>query len=251
MDFIKYQCPSCEKTLKIPTNLIGKTLKCPNCKNLINPTFEENLVEEPLEPTLVPAPVRKRKPANVVFCQGCGAENSDQNISCENCNEPLTSNNQMSNSRKNTQYAEFLPRVGAALLDGLFLSLMSCATGVGFGFLFWLLILSNLELEIHQPGIGPPELIQIFYNFLSFGIGAIYYITLDASINQGTWGKQIVGIKVTDLEGNRITVGQAFGRYFGKILSGCTCGIGYLMPLFTEKKQTLHDMMAGCLALKK
>jgi hypothetical protein len=24
-----------------------------------------------------------------------------------------------------------------------------------------------------------------------------------------------------------------------------------LMPLFTEKKQTLHDMIAGCLALKK
>ena len=99
MDFIKYQCPSCEKTLKIPNNLIGKTLKCPNCKNLINPTFEENLVEEPLEPTLVPAPVRKRKPANVVFCQGCGAENSDQNISCENCNQPLTSNNQKSNPK--------------------------------------------------------------------------------------------------------------------------------------------------------
>lgn len=53
MDFIKYQCPSCENTLKIPTNLIGKTLTCPNCKNLINPTFEENLVEEPLEPTSV------------------------------------------------------------------------------------------------------------------------------------------------------------------------------------------------------
>ena len=108
MDFIKYQCPSCEKTLKIPNNLIGKTLKCPNCKNLINPTFEENLVEEQLEPTPVPAPVRKRKPANVVFCQGCGAENSDQNISCENCNEPLTSNNQMSNSKRYENVPNYL-----------------------------------------------------------------------------------------------------------------------------------------------
>lgn len=106
MDFIKYQCPSCEKTLKIPNNLIGKTLKCPNCKNLINPTFEENFVEEPLEPT--PTPVRKRKPANVVFCQGCGAENSDQNISCENCNEPLTSNNQMSNSKRYENVPNYL-----------------------------------------------------------------------------------------------------------------------------------------------
>jgi len=248
VDFIKYQCPSCEKTLKIPTNLIGKTLKCPNCKNLINPTFEENLVEEPLEPTLVPAPVRKRKPANVVFCQGCGAENSDQNISCENCNEPLTSNNQMSNSRKKTQYAEFLPRVGALLLDGLFLGLMGGIIGGGLGFLFGFFILSGLDRDA-QP--GALLFLNIFIQFLNVAIGVTYYITLETSINQGTWGKQIVGIKVTDLQGNRITVGQAFGRYFCKILSGCTCLIGYLMPLFTEKKQTLHDMMAGCLALKK
>jgi len=232
--------------LKIPTNLIGKTLNCPNCKNLINPTFEENLVEEPLEPT--PAPVRKKKPANVVFCQSCGAENFDQNISCENCNEPLQSNNQKSNFRKNTQYAEFLPRVGATLLDGLFLGLIGCITGGGFGFLFVLLIVNNLDNDAQQ---GASLLFNIFLQFLSFGIGAIYYITLETSTNQGTWGKQIVGIKVTDLEGNRITVGRALGRYFARALSGCTCGIGFLFPLFTEKKQTLHDMIAGCLSLKK
>lgn len=104
MDFIKYQCPSCENTLKIPTNLIGKTLTCPNCKNLINPTFEESLVEEPLEPT----PVQKRSSANVVFCQSCGAENSDQNISCEKCNVPLESNNQNSNSKQYENVPNYL-----------------------------------------------------------------------------------------------------------------------------------------------
>jgi uncharacterized RDD family membrane protein YckC len=46
-------------------------------------------------------------------------------------------------------------------------------------------------------------------------------------------------------------VGRAIGRYFAKLLNIFTCGIGLLMPLFTEKKQTLHDMIAGCLALKK
>lgn len=104
MDFIKYHCQSCENTLKIPTNLIGKTLTCPNCKNLINPTFEENLVEEPLEPTSV----QKRSSANVVFCQSCGAENSDQNISCEKCNVPLGSNNQNSNSKRYENVPNYL-----------------------------------------------------------------------------------------------------------------------------------------------
>ena len=82
-------------------------------------------------------------------------------------------------------------------------------------------------------------------------ISVIYYVTLETSAKQGTWGKQIVGIKVTDLQGNRITIGRAVGRYFAKFITGCTCGIGVVMPLFTEKKQTLHDMIAGCLAINK
>ena len=78
-----------------------------------------------------------------------------------------------------------------------------------------------------------------------------YYVTAETSKKQGTWGKQILGIKVTDLQGNRITVGRAIARYFAKVITGLTLGIGLLMPLFTDKKQTLHDMIAGCLALKE
>ncbi len=31
----------------------------------------------------------------------------------------------------------------------------------------------------------------------------------------------------------------------GKIVSGLILGVGFLMPLFTQKKQALPDMMAG------
>ena len=79
----------------------------------------------------------------------------------------------------------------------------------------------------------------------------VYFVGYETSAKQGTWGKQIVGIKVTDLDGRPITTGRAVGRFFAKILSNLTCGIGYLLPLFTEKKQTLHDLICGCLALKK
>ncbi|NBW87947.1 MAG: RDD family protein, partial [Planctomycetia bacterium] len=72
----------------------------------------------------------------------------------------------------------------------------------------------------------------------------------ETSAKQGTWGKQIVGIKVTDIQGRRITTGRAIGRFFAKIITGMTCGIGYLLPLFTDRKQTLHDLISECLALK-
>jgi uncharacterized RDD family membrane protein YckC len=76
-------------------------------------------------------------------------------------------------------------------------------------------------------------------------------VALDSSSKQGTWGKQIVGLKVTDLQGGRIGVGRAIGRFLARYLSGCSCGIGFLLPLFTERKQTLHDLICGCLVLKK
>ena len=81
--------------------------------------------------------------------------------------------------------------------------------------------------------------------------GWLYYALMESSSKQGTIGKQVMGIRVTDLEGNQISFGRASGRYFGKILSALILAIGYLMMLFTQKKQTLHDLMAGCLVVKK
>jgi uncharacterized RDD family membrane protein YckC len=56
---------------------------------------------------------------------------------------------------------------------------------------------------------------------------------------------------VTDLNGDRISFGKASGRFFGKIISRLILGIGFFMIGFTEKKQGLHDMIAGCLVVKK
>jgi len=49
----------------------------------------------------------------------------------------------------------------------------------------------------------------------------------------------------------RISFGRATGRFFARIISGLTLGIGYLMVAFTEKKQALHDMIAGTLVLRR
>ncbi len=81
--------------------------------------------------------------------------------------------------------------------------------------------------------------------------GWIYYAALESSVKQATLGKTALSIKVTDMEGNRIGFGRATGRHFAKIISGIILLIGYLMIAFTEKKQGLHDMMAGCLVPNK
>ena len=81
-------------------------------------------------------------------------------------------------------------------------------------------------------------------------ISWLYYSLMESSQRQATLGKLAAGIKVTDLNGNRISFLQATGRYFAKILSGLMFGIGYLMIIFTEKKQGLHDILAGTLVVR-
>jgi uncharacterized RDD family membrane protein YckC len=59
-----------------------------------------------------------------------------------------------------------------------------------------------------------------------------------------------LGMKVTDLAGNRIFLLRATGRYFAKTISGLILFIGFIMVAFTEKKQGLHDMIAGTLVVR-
>jgi len=82
-------------------------------------------------------------------------------------------------------------------------------------------------------------------------VGWLYFAMMESSSTQGTLGKMALGIKVTDLNGGQIGFGKATGRYFGKIISALILLIGYIMVAFTEKKQGLHDMMAGCLVVNK
>ena len=44
--------------------------------------------------------------------------------------------------------------------------------------------------------------------------------------------------------------GKATGRYFAKILSALIIGIGFLMVAFSQRKQGLHDILAGTLVVR-
>lgn len=85
---------------------------------------------------------------------------------------------------------------------------------------------------------------------LSLLIGVVYYALMESSSWQATVGKKALGLKVTDLNGNRISKGTAFGREFAKILSAIILGIGYIMAAFDSRKQALHDKIAKTLVVK-
>lgn len=96
--------------------------------------------------------------------------------------------------------------------------------------------------------------LQLLGGFAGFilGTGAawLYYAYLESSSRQATFGKMLLSVRVTDLEGGRISFGRATGRHFAKYVSAFTLLIGYIMAGFTEKKQALHDMLAGTLVVR-
>lgn len=79
--------------------------------------------------------------------------------------------------------------------------------------------------------------------------GLIYKPVFEASALKATPGKAMLGMIVVSETGERLTIKQSYIRYFVSILSGFVLCIGYLMNLFTAKRQTLHDMIAECVVI--
>ncbi len=143
----------------------------------------------------------------------------------------------------NTNYAGFWKRVGAYLLDVIILNI----------FMMIVFLIFGIVMGVKGEGIRAVETVAnggIIY-LAQLILYWIYHAVMESSGKQATLGKMAVGIKVTSIDGERIGFLQASGRYFGQIISVLTLGFGYLMVAFTERKQALHDIMAGCLVLEK
>lgn len=78
----------------------------------------------------------------------------------------------------------------------------------------------------------------------------LYSALFESSKKQATVGQQLLGLKVTDYEFERISFARASARHFASYLSILTLGIGFLMIAFTERKQALHDKIAKTLVVK-
>lgn len=127
-------------------------------------------------------------------------------------------------------YAGFWARVAAYVVDVAILVILTLAIAIGSAF---------------AGDIG--VLIGTIVNFI---INLLYWPVMESSARQATFGKSIVGIQVTDLNGNRVTFLRSLLRNLAKIISAIPLGIGYLLAAFTGRKQALHDMITKCLVVR-
>src|SRR4051812_41127046 len=78
----------------------------------------------------------------------------------------------------------------------------------------------------------------------------LYYAGCERSPWQATLGKRLLGVAVTDLNGERLSFLRTSARYFAKLLSALLLLVGYLIRPFTRRKQALHDMISGSVVVQ-
>ncbi len=139
------------------------------------------------------------------------------------------------------EYAGFWIRVAAKVLDSIITAVPLLLLFFGAGFL------SEFQRAISGAGPNPvfsPILTVLIY-VVAFGVQGTYTIGFVWKYG-ATPGKMVCRLKIVNADGHgRIGFGKCVGRYFGEMVSGLICYIGYLLLLGDEERRTLHDRMAG------
>ena len=146
----------------------------------------------------------------------------------------------------NSQYASLLTRAVAYFIDLFILSaFLTLLTYLG------VLSFFGIEYDISQLGDASYSLANNrSYMLFSLLLGITYYASLQSSKWQATVGKKILKIKVTTMEGRRIGFIRATVRYIVMYGLSNIFFIGYLLALFTKRKQALHDLIARTIVIK-
>ena len=134
---------------------------------------------------------------------------------------------------QDTMYAGFWARLIAWILDYAIVLLILVGIGIATA-----------------TAITDVAMLEIATSVLTVLVPLLYWPALESSSRQATLGKRIMGLRVTGLDGNRLSFSRAFLRHLAKMLSSITLGIGFLMAAFTARKQALHDFIPGSLVVR-
>jgi len=135
-------------------------------------------------------------------------------------------------------HAGFRLRLIAALVDWTLLAVVAYV------------LISVLRLPDHLLG-GDYRETRLLNILVRNSLYWVYFAALESSRLQATLGKRLVEIVVTDACGQRITFARATARHFAKYLSALPAFAGFFMAAFTARKQALHDLIAGCLVIRR
>ena len=155
-------------------------------------------------------------------------------------------------------YAGFWHRVLAAIVDALIMFVPMIAVMYVFGI---------LDTVFENPGAPAP----VGFVFFGLVVGWGYKSLLESSAMQATPGKMALGLRVTDLDGARVSLGTATLRSWPwwlasvfqlvEVIVGMSSALSTIVTFagvisvvvvaFTARKQGVHDLIAKTLVLRR
>jgi len=199
-----------------------------------------------------------------MFCTRCGLRIEEGARFCPSCGQSVEVSIPVPTSPAGASvgapvgsvvYAGFWLRVVAHIIDQLILGIPLFIV-----MLVLIMLAGGFRIMARRGEIGAPDAAFVGGFILTILLGIailvvaqwLYFAAMESSARQATFGKAAMSLRATDLEGGQLTFKHATGRFFAKIITGLIpLGIGYIMAGFTEKKQALHDMIAGTLVLRR
>ncbi len=123
----------------------------------------------------------------------------------------------------NMNYAGFWRRFAALFIDGCIMALIYMILMIVpfFPLLFWTLITG------------------------------FYHVAFETSPLRGTPGKAIMKIAVVKSNGSMLTIKDSIIRFAVSFVSSALLCFGYLISLFTGKRQTFHDIVADTVVIEE
>ena len=195
-----------------------------------------------------------------MYCSKCGAQLADGAAFCSACGQVFSSGAAPAVPRialavaARVDYGGFWLRFLAYLIDGAVITLGIFVVAIPLVFLTRLgTLLSEIHPEEDFNDAGFWLITAVIFLLATVGLALtwLYHALMESSEWQATVGKKVLDLVVTDMAGRRVSFWRATGRHFGKMVSMMIYPIGHLMAGFTQQKQALHDMIAGCLILRR
>jgi uncharacterized RDD family membrane protein YckC len=144
----------------------------------------------------------------------------------------------------NNNYSSGMRRLGAFIIDHMLL-------GAIFSAIFWQIFDWPIDFGDYGWHNWNWDLVITSRKFLNEVLIIIYYALMESSKYQATLGKIVMGIKVVNKKGQGLDFSKALLRNLSKLLSAFILGIGYIMIIFDDCKQGLHDKIADTFVVKQ
>jgi len=184
-----------------------------------------------------------------MFCPRCGTWNPEGTLHCKLCGEGLQpgvaaidpalrpAHDAAAQVMELPVYGGFWRRFAGVSLDTLVL--------------FFPLATLRVLMGLDMTGEWQPDSTAWWIScWIELALSWLYGALMISGQARGTLGMQVMGLHVTRLHGERVSFGRATGRYMAQFLTVLTLGVGFLMQVFTRRRQTLHDLVSGTVVVR-